>query len=130
MGRVDERPEIIEGLSGDEAWRCLCLVAEDEREHDDALHADDPPPPVSEGARREVQAILPTLGEPEAAIARGDSPANRRPPYADDERVRSLLLVMLKSVDRHWGERHPDQPKPGVEYLLGLVNRARIHGRY
>jgi hypothetical protein len=41
-----------------------------------------------------------------------------------------LLLAMLKYIDQHWGERHPDQPKPGVEYLLGLVNRARIHGRY
>jgi peptidoglycan/xylan/chitin deacetylase (PgdA/CDA1 family) len=129
MGRVDERREIIEGLSGDQAWRCLGLVIKDDREHDAALHANDLPPPVSEGARREVQAILRTL--PEAARARGDPPASRRrPPDADEERVRRLLLVMLEYNDRHWGEKHADQPKPGVEYLLGLVNRARIHGRY
>jgi hypothetical protein len=129
MGRVDERREIIEGLSSDQAWRCLGLVIKDDREHDAALHAKDPPPPVSEGARREVQAILRTL--PEAARARGDPPANRRrPPDADNERVRALLLVMLETNDHHWGEKHRDQPKPGVEYLLGLVNRARIHGRY
>jgi hypothetical protein len=127
MGHVDERREIIEGLSGDEAWQCLRLEVEDDREHDAALHTDDPPPPVSEGARREVQAISRTL--PEAARARSHSPANRRPPDADDERVRLLLLAMLQSIDRHWGERHRDQPKPGVEYLLGVVNRVRQLGR-
>jgi hypothetical protein len=57
MQGVEERREVVYGLSGDEAWQCLCLVAVDEREHDAALHTDDPPPPVSEGARREVQAI-------------------------------------------------------------------------
>ena len=57
MGHVDERGEIIEGLSGDEAWQCLRLVVEDDREHDAALHTDDPPPSVSEDAPREVQAI-------------------------------------------------------------------------
>ena len=126
---MDERREIIEGLSGDELWQCLRLTVEDDREHDAALHADDPPPPVSEGARREVQAILRTLEvKPElAATARGGSP-NKRPPYAEDERVRALLLVMLETHDHHWGEKHRDQPEPGVDYLLGVVNRVRQHG--
>jgi hypothetical protein len=36
---------------------------------------------------------------------------------------------MLEHIDQHWGEKHRDQPKPGIEYLLGVVNRVRQHGR-
>ena len=127
MGRVDERREIIEGLSSDEAWQCPRLVVVDEREHDAALHTDDPPPPVSEGARREVQAIC-------GRYLRPREPEVILHPTGDlllpmTKVLRLLLLAMLKSMDQHWGEKHRDQPKPGLEYVLGVVNRVRQHPR-
>jgi hypothetical protein len=135
MGEMDQRREIIEGLSVDEAREWLALIGEEEVQHRYALHGY-PNPTVrqtvnhileklhsDEKARRQLQ----RLQDDEVHRLREDV---RKLAYRYPiERVHEQLLVDLNRLDEHWRAEHPDEPEPGIEYLRRVLAQVRQHDR-
>jgi hypothetical protein len=134
MSGMDERREVVYGLSVDEARECLALLGEERVQHD-AIHGL-PNPTVhsfageivrklysDEEARSQLQGLQQDALQSLHDIVR--KLAHRYP----DEKVHEQLLVDLDEFDEHWRVQHPDQPEPGVEHIRRVVNQVRRHPR-
>jgi hypothetical protein len=134
MGHVDERREVVNGLSVDEARECLALIGEERVQHD-AIHGL-PNPTVhsfaseivrklysDEEARNQLQRHQHDAVQDVRDIAR--KLAYRYP----DENVHEQLLVDLDELDEHWRVKHPEEPEPGIEYIRRVVTEVRQHPR-
>jgi hypothetical protein len=132
MGDVDERREVVYGLSVDDARECLALIGEERVQHD-AIHGL-PNPTVQqwlshivqkldEETRRTWQRHQDDAVQDVRDIAR--KLAYRYP----DENVHEQLLVDLDELDEHWRVKHPEEPEPGIEYIRRVVTEVRQHPR-
>jgi hypothetical protein len=136
MERVDERREVVYGLSVEEARECLAHMGEERVQHE-ALHG-------LEGAtlRQALNHIAEKLDEE----ARSELQRNRQRRQDDEvhslrdnvrklankypvEKVHEQLLVDLDELDAHWRTEHPEEPEPGIEYIRRIVTEVRHHPR-
>jgi hypothetical protein len=144
MGHVDERREVVYGLSGDEARECLAQKSEERLQHDrvhltepqlqhDRVHLTEPQPGEM---KRVLQELVGSEDVPEnvrishSSVERAKSHIIRTLIYASsDEEAREGLLNTLGELDEHWRIEHPDQPEPGIENLRRVVTKVRQHRR-
>jgi hypothetical protein len=141
MGDVDERREVVYGLSGDEARECLAQMSEERLQHD-RMHLTEPQPGEPKRVLQpgEMKRVLQELvgGEdvPEnvrishSSVERAKTHIIRTLIYTySDEEAREGLLNTLGELDEHWRTEHPDQPEPSLENLRRVVTKVRQHRR-
>jgi hypothetical protein len=134
MSAVDERREVVYGLSVDEARECLVQIGEQRVQHE-AMHG--LPNPTVRQALNEIVRKLYSKEEAREYLARAQDDVVdrlredvRRLAYRyPDEKVHGQLLMDLNELEEHWRANHPDEPKPGVEYLRRVVTKVRQHPR-
>lgn len=136
MGRVDERREVVYGLSVEEARDCLAHIGEERVQHE-ALHG-------LEGAT--VRQALNHISEKLDEEARSELQRNRQRRQDDEvhslrdnvrklankypvEKVHEQLLADLDELDAHWRTEHPEEPEPGIEYIRRVVTEVRKYPR-
>jgi hypothetical protein len=136
MGAVDNRREVVYGLSVDEARECLAHIGEERVQHE-ALHGFEGATvrqalnhiseKLDEEARRELQRNRQRHQDDEVHSRRDNvrKLANKYP----DENVHEQLLVDLDELDAHWRTEHPEEPEPGIEYIRRVVTEVRTHAR-
>jgi hypothetical protein len=130
MSAVDERREVVYGLSVDEARECLAQIGEQRVQHE-VIHGL-PNPTVRQALSEIVRKLYPEEGAREYLARAQDDVVDRlredvrRLAYRyPDEKVHGQLLTDLNELDYHWRAKHPDEPEPGVEYLRRAVNDVR-----
>jgi transposase len=132
MTGMDERRDVVNGLSVDEARECLAQVGEERVQHD-VLHGL-PNPTVQqwlshigqkldEETRRAWQRHQDDEVHDLRDIVR--KLAYRYP----DEKVHEQLLMDLEELDEHWRVKHAEEPEPGIEYIRRVVTAVRQHPR-
>ena len=129
---MDERGEVVYGLSGDEARECLAQMFEERLQHD-RVHLTEPEPGEM---KRVLQELVGSEDVPEdvrishSSVERANAHIIRTliHAYADEE-ARKGLLNKLGELDEHWRTEHPDQPEPGIENLRRIVTEVRPHPR-
>ena len=111
-GDMDERREIVYGLSGDEARECLAQILEEAVKHR-ASH------------RTETEKAVLTYSQP-ASVQHMFIQIWRKMAYGcSDQEAREGVLNKLDERDEHWRAEHPDEPEPGTRYLIEVVNDVR-----
>jgi hypothetical protein len=128
MSDMDDRREVVYGLSGDEARECLAQMSEELLQHD-RVHLTEPQP----GEMKHVlQELVGSEDVPEnvrishSSVVRLKTHIIRTSIYAySDEAAREGLLNKLGELDEHWRTEHPDQPEPGIENLRRVVSEVR-----
>jgi hypothetical protein len=141
QGVVNERREVIDGLSVNEARECLALMSEEDLRHFQSLHElpDAPVGPDSPG-RHWLSKFLRKLPDDELrqvweqvlndGKVHSQSEIVRKIAYRyRDDKVHEILLQSIDSLDKHWRKEHPDEPEPGDEYLRRAVTEVRQHRR-
>ena len=131
---MDERREVVYGLSVDEARECLALIGEERVQHD-AIHGF-PNQTVhsfvsqivrklysDEEARSQLQGLQEDAVQSLRDIVR--KLAHRHP----DEKVHEQLLMDLDELDEHWRVQHTKEPEPSIEYIRRVVTEVRQHPR-
>jgi hypothetical protein len=132
MDDMDERGEVVYGLSGDEARECLAQMFEERLQHD-RVHLTEPEPGEM---KRVLQELVGSEDVPEDVRISHSSVEREKAhiirtlihAYADEE-ARKGLLNKLGELDEHWRTEHPDQPEPGLENLRRIVTEVRPHPR-
>jgi hypothetical protein len=132
MTGMDERREVVNELSVDEARECLALIGEERVQHD-AIHGflnatvhnfvGEIVRKLDKEAREQLQRYQHDAVQRVRDIAR--KLAYRYP----DENVHEQLLVDLDELDEHWRLKHPEEPEPGIEYFRRVVTEVRQHPR-
>jgi hypothetical protein len=129
MGDMDERREVVYGLSGDEARECLAQMFEERLQHD-RVHLTEPQPGEM---KRVLQELVGGEDVPDKRIshssverAKTDIIRTSISAYSDEE-AREGLLNKLGELDEHWRTEHPDQPEPGIVNLRRVVTKVRQH---
>ena len=114
MGDMDERREIVYGLSGDEARECLAQMLEEKVKHQ-ASH------------RTETEEAVVTYSQPfRTSVQHAVTEILRKMAYHySDQEAREGVLDELKERDEHWRAEHPEEPEPGTRYLIEVVNDVR-----
>jgi hypothetical protein len=131
---MDERREVVDGLSVDEARECLALIGEERVQHD-AIHGG--PNPTVHSFVSEIARKLPDQHSEEQArellrrqhdAVQEVSDIARELAYRyPDEKVHGQLLVDLDELDEHWRLKHSEEPEPGIEYFRRVVSEVRPH---
>jgi hypothetical protein len=132
MGDMDERREVVYGLSGDEARECLAQMREERLQHD-RVHLTEPQPGEMKRVLQELvgrEDVTENVRISHSSVERAKTHIIRTLTYAySDEEAREGLLNKLGELDEHWRIEHPDQPEPGNEYLRRVVTKVRQHRR-
>jgi hypothetical protein len=132
MGDMDERREVVYGLSGDEARECLAQMREERLQHD-RVHLTEPQPGEMKRVLQELvgrEDVTENVRISHSSVERAKSHIIRTLIYASsDEEAREGLLNTLGELDEHWRIEHPDQPEPGIENLRRVVTKVRQHRR-
>jgi hypothetical protein len=132
MQVLNERREVVDGLSVDEARVCLALIGEERVQHD-AMHGLPNPTVhsfVSEIVRKLDKEAREHLQRVQRDAILGVRDIARKLAYRyPDENVHEQLLVDLDELDEHWREKHSGEPEPGIEYIRRVVTQVRQHPR-
>lgn len=132
MGDVDERREVVYGLSVDDARECLALIGEERVQHD-AIHGFPNQTVhyvVSQIARKLDKEAREQLQRDQQDAVQDVRDISRKLAYRyPDENVHEQLLVDLDELDEHWRVKHPEEPEPGIEYIRRVVTEVRQHPR-
>ena len=102
-GDMDERREVVYGLSGDEARECLAQMFEEGLQHQ-ASHGTE----TAETVQHAITEILRSMAY-----------------HYSDQEAREQVLNKLNERDEHWRAEHPEEPEPGTRHLIELVNDVR-----
>ena len=113
-GDMDERREVVYGLSGDEARECLAQMFEERLQHQ-----------ASHGTETEETVV--TYSQPvRASVHHMVTEILRKMAYGySDQEAREQVLNELNERDEHWRAEHPEEPEPGTRYLIEVVNDVR-----
>jgi hypothetical protein len=131
MGDMDERREVVYGLSGDEARECLAQMFEERLQHD-RVHLTEPQPGEMKRVLQELvgREDVPDVGISHSSVERAKTQIIRMSTHAySDEEARQGLLNKLGELDEHWRTEHPDQPEPGIDNLRRVVTEVRQRPR-
>src|SRR5881396_378832 len=131
MGDMDERREVVYGLSGDEARECLAQMFEERLQHD-RVHLTEPQPGEMKRVLQELvgREDVPDVRISHSSVERAKTQIIRTSIYAySDEEAREGLLNELGELDEHWRTEHPDQAEPGIENLRRVVTEVQQRPR-
>ena len=111
---MDERREVVYGLSGNEARECLAQMLEERVKHQ-ASH------------RTETEEAVVTYSQPfRTSVQHMVTEILRKMAYGySDQEARGGGLNELDELDEHWRAEHPEEPEPGTRYLIEVVNDVR-----
>jgi hypothetical protein len=129
---MDERREVVNGLSVDEARDCLAQVGEERVQHD-VTHGG-PDPTVQQWLSHIVQKLDEETrrawqGHQDDEVRDLRDIVRKLAFKYPDERVHEQLLVDLDEFHEHWRVNHPEEPGPGIEYIRRVVSEVRQHSR-
>jgi hypothetical protein len=130
MSAVDEKREVVYGLSVDEARECLAQIGEQRVQHE-VIHGL-PSPTVRQWFSEIVRKLYPEEEAREYLARAQDDVVDRlredvrRLAYwYPDEKVHGQLLMDLNELDDHWRAKHPDEPETGIEFLRRAIDEVR-----
>lgn len=110
---MDDRREVVYGLSGDEARECLAQMFEERVLQHHASHG------------TEIEETVVTYSQP-TSVQHAVTEILRKMAYRySDQEAREGVLNELDELDEHWRAEHPDEPEPGDEYLRRVVAKVR-----
>jgi hypothetical protein len=116
-GDMDDRREVVYGLSRDEARECLAQMLEERVKHQ-ASHQTETEEAVV--TYSQLNAAAPT------SVQHMVTEILRRMAYGySDQEAREGVLNELDELDEHWRAEHSDEPEPGDEYLRRVVAKVR-----
>jgi hypothetical protein len=136
MSGMNERREVICGLSVEEAREFLAHIGEERVQHE-VLHVrkgatvrqalNHISEKLDEKARRELQRARQRHQDDEMHCIR-DNVRKIANQYLV-EKVHEQLLADLDELDEHWRTEHPEEPELGIEYIRRVVTEVRQYPR-